>query len=193
MPLSDKANREQQHTREIKCIGFKRDDGLWDIEASLLDYKSYDFPNHEKNGIDAGEAIHQMHLRVTMNLDFLIHDIEVEMEVTPYRICKQVEANLKKLIGVQIGSGWLKEVRIRIPRTDGCTHVLDLLNPIAATAYQTMHLAREIRERQSANRLPPPILDQCHSLARHTEVVKTVWPEFHQVTTQDPAQEPPSQ
>ncbi|MGO3746690.1 MAG: DUF2889 domain-containing protein, partial [Alcaligenes aquatilis] len=36
--------REPMHTRTITVQSFAREDGLWDLEASLLDVKSYDFP-----------------------------------------------------------------------------------------------------------------------------------------------------
>lgn len=179
MPLPQSPNRCLHHTREIKCLGYQRADGLWEIEAHLLDFKPYDFPNHEKNGVASGEPIHKMRLRVTMDLDFLIHAIDVAMDATPYRICRQVEINIKKLVGLQIRPGWLKQVRKRIPKTDGCTHLLDLLSPIAVTAYQSMHLTLEASAQSLPARNPPPILDQCHSLSRHTEVVKVKWPKFH--------------
>lgn len=180
MPLPIPGTRTPHHTRKVICEGFEREDGLWDIEASLLDTKPYLFPNHEKNGVQPGEPIHHMHLRLTIDLDFLIHGVAVAMDDTPFRICRQVEHNIRKLEGVRIGPGWLREVRARIPKTDGCTHVLDLLNPIATVAYQSMHLALEARANASENRAPPPILDQCHSLARTSEVVKIKWPDFHE-------------
>ena len=36
MPLSKPAPRKHIHTREIKCLGFEREDGLWDIEGRLI-------------------------------------------------------------------------------------------------------------------------------------------------------------
>lgn len=179
MPLPDSPSRKPHHTRQLECLGFERDDGLWEIEAHLLDTKPYRFPNHEKNGVEPGEPVHKMSLRLTLDLDFLIHKVDVAMDDTPFKICRQVENNMLKLEGIRIGPGWLREVRTRIPKTDGCTHVLDLLGPIATTAYQSMHLALEARANGQQTRNEPPILDQCHSLARHTEVVKIKWPEYY--------------
>ena len=179
MPLPDSPDRTPHHTREVRCLGFSRPDGLWEVEAHLLDTKPYWFPNHEKSGVDPGEPIHLMSLRLTLDLDFLIHAVDVAMDSTPYGICRQVETNIKKLAGIRIGPGWLKQVRQRMPRTDGCTHLYELLNPIATTAYQSMHLALEERAGQMPQRNPPPILDQCHTLSRTSEVVRVKWPEFH--------------
>ena len=179
MPLPDSPDRNHLHTREVRCYGYQNAEGLWEIEAHLLDTKPFWFPNHEKDGIAPGEPVHQMSLRLTLDLDFTIHRVDVAMDDTPYRICRQVERNIKKLEGIQIGSGWLREVRMRVPRTEGCTHLIELLNPIATTAYQSMHLALEERAEKLSQRGKPPIVNQCHSLASNSEVVKVKWPEFY--------------
>src|SRR6185503_19700597 len=41
MSLSAPAPRRHLHTRSITCEGFARDDGLWDIEARIVDTKTY--------------------------------------------------------------------------------------------------------------------------------------------------------
>src|SRR3954451_8363882 len=43
MPLSPPAPREMLHRRAIDIRGWRRDDGLYDIEAHLLDTKAYPF------------------------------------------------------------------------------------------------------------------------------------------------------
>ena len=43
MPLSPPAPREPIHTRAIDLRGYRREDGLWDIEGHLTDVKCYDF------------------------------------------------------------------------------------------------------------------------------------------------------
>ena len=179
MPLPDSAERTLYHNRVVNCQGFHRQDGLWDIEAHLIDTKTHWFPNHEKNGVDPGEAIHQMSLRLTLDLDFNIRGIAIAMDETPFGICRQVEKNMSKLEGMAIGPGWLKLAREKIGRTESCTHIMELLTPIATTAYQTMHMALEEKANQLPERNKPPIIDQCHSLASHREVVKVQWPAFY--------------
>jgi len=83
------------------------------------------------------------------------------------------------LVGLKIGAGWMREARSRVGRTESCTHVMELLGPISTTAYQTMHWAIEDRENARENRDKPVILDQCHSLASDSSVVKVMWPEFY--------------
>ena len=40
MPLTNPAPRKLMHTRAIDCKGYERADGLWDIEAHLVDTKT---------------------------------------------------------------------------------------------------------------------------------------------------------
>jgi len=71
-------------------------------------------------------------------------------------------------------------VRERIGTHRSCTHLMDLLGPIAATAYQTLHAALEERERKRSKPQRPTILDTCIALASDGAVVKRRWPEFYQ-------------
>lgn len=176
---TERVTRTKLHTRSIQCEGFQRSDDLWDIEAALLDTKTSMFTNHERGELQPGEAIHNMLLRVTLDLDMVIKDIHVEMPFTPFGICKHAAEKMRDLIGIQIGAGWMREVRQRIPRTDSCTHVVELLGPISTTAYQTMHWAIEERANAQPQRQTPAILNQCRSLASDSAVVKVMWPEFY--------------
>ena len=63
--------RTPLHTRTLTFRGFARPDGLWDMEGELHDTKHYDHvsgPGIRK----AGEPIHHLFLRVTLDLS-LIH------------------------------------------------------------------------------------------------------------------------
>ena len=44
MPLSPSASRTPLpiHMRDVKYRGYARDDGMWDVEAELVDQKTYD-------------------------------------------------------------------------------------------------------------------------------------------------------
>ena len=172
--------REKIHQRSIDCEGFLRDDGLWDVEATLTDTKTRSFHNHERGEVVPGEPIHKMTLRVALDLDMNIHEVEVLMPYTPFGLCKNAGDAMQKLVGLQIGGGWMRKAKELIGRTESCTHVMELLGPISTTAYQTMHFAIEERENAKDERNPPPILDQCKSLARDSAIVKVMWPEFHE-------------
>ncbi len=180
MPLSPPTAREHLHTRDVRCEGFKRRDGLWDIEAHLTDVKTFSFPNRDRGGeIEAGEPLHGMSLRVTLDLDFTIRGIEAVTDYSPFHICVNASTAMKRLVGLRIAPNWLDKVRQIIGKTEGCTHLIELLRPMASTAYQTMHFAREAREESKTQRMRPRIIDTCHALASDGPIVKLEWPAFY--------------
>lgn len=182
MPLPQATERQKLHDRTIHCQGYKREDGLWDIEAHLQDFRSYECSYHDTHrggAIKIGEPVHDMLLRLTIDLDFMIHDAHASSDATPFPSCEQSTIVMKELIGLRIGTGWMREVRQRIAATQSCTHLMDLLAPIAATAYQTLHAELEARAKRRKIREKPKILDTCLALASDGEVVQIRWPEFY--------------
>ncbi|HKJ54101.1 MAG TPA: DUF2889 domain-containing protein [Gammaproteobacteria bacterium] len=176
-------NREKKHRRRIDCEGYLRGDGLWDIEVHMVDTRTYDCTYdelHRGGTIGAGEPVHDMWLRFTIDLDFLIHDVQAASVQTPFPICPRAARSMRDLIGLRIGGGWMKQVRERIDSNRSCTHLMDLLGQLAATAYQTLHAALEEREAERSSREKPPILDTCLALSSSGEVVRKLWPEFYQ-------------
>jgi len=178
MALSPPAARTQIHTRTVVCEGFRRDDGLWDIDARLLDTKTYAFPNHDRGGaIEPGEAIHEMVVRVTVDEHYTIHEVEAETLNAPFNICAQIAPSFAALKGVNMGPGFLRELKARFSGTHGCTHIVELMGPIATTAFQTIApLSRE----KMGEATRPRILDTCHALAADGPVVKREWPKFYE-------------
>ena len=87
MPLSKSSPRRHVHTREIRCQGYKRDDGLWDIEGSMTDTKPYPVENRDRDGINAGEPIHFMEIRLTIDDDMVIHEAEATTNAGPFNVC----------------------------------------------------------------------------------------------------------
>jgi len=102
MPLSEPAAREHIHTRSVSCTGYRRSDGLWDIEGHLTDVKTYTFSNSERGDVLPGEPVHEMWIRLTVDDDLHIHDVEATTEFSPFGICKEIAPNFKRLIGVSI-------------------------------------------------------------------------------------------
>ncbi len=186
MGLPAAVKRENKHRRSIECEGYLREDGLWDIEARVVDTRSYDcvYDEFHRGGmIRAGEPVHDMWLRLTIDLDFLIHDVQAASVHTPFDICPRAADSMRDLVGLRIGSGWMKQARERIGSNRSCTHLMDLLGPLAATAYQTLHAALEERAAGRPEREKPPILDTCLALSSSGEVVRNLWPEFYRPET----------
>jgi len=183
MGLPKPVTREKKHHRKIDCEGFLRSDDLWDIDVHMVDTRTYDcgYDEQHRGGIiKAGDPVHDMWLRFTIDLDFLIHDVQAASDETPFPVCPRAAGAMRELIGLRIGSGWMKQVRERVGTDVSCTHLMDLLGQLTATAYQTLHAAIEEREAQRPSRARPPILDTCIALSTSGEVVRKRWPEFYQ-------------
>ena len=71
MPLPEPAPREHLHTRQIECRGYRRDDGLWDIEGTLVDTKTYGFFSHARGDVEPGQPVHNMSIRLTIDDDLV--------------------------------------------------------------------------------------------------------------------------
>ena len=180
MSLSAPTERELIHTRTIECKGYRRADGLWDIEAHLVDTKTYGFPNHDRGRIEAGEPLHGMWLRITVDDDLLIHAAEANTEYGPFTLCGDIAPAYAKLTGMRIGKGFDSQVRALFSGPHGCTHLRELIRPLATTAYQTIYQTREEKRRQTAADKRPGILDSCFALSTTSPVVKREWPAFYE-------------
>lgn len=176
--LSKPHPRDHLHSREIRCRGFRRRDGLWDIEASLIDTKSYSFDNHDRAGIAAGEPIHAMQVRITVDDDLLVRAAEAVTDAAPFTICGDIAPAFGALVGLRIGAGWRRAVLERMAGVRGCTHLTDLLlGPVVTTALQTVAAERSRRETSNGGR--PALVDSCHAFASDGPIVRRQWPAFY--------------
>lgn len=158
MPLPPPVGRQHLHTRRVTCQGFFREDGLWDIEGRITDEKTYEHANEWRGPLAPGDFIHDMSIRLTLDHTFTIVDVETVTDKSPYRMCGDITPAFKKLIGLRIGGGFHREVRARLGGIQGCTHIVELLGPVATTAFQTVasRKASELNRahRQKAGTLP---------------------------------------
>lgn len=130
--------RTPLHRRNIDVQGYLRSDGLWDIEAVLIDTKSYEMDLIDKGIIAVGESLHQMILTMTVDDDLNIVDMRAQMQATPYQDCPGAARQYAALIGLKIKSGWMDTAKRAIGRATGCTHLTELLPVLATAAIQTI-------------------------------------------------------
>jgi len=182
MPLSPPAPREPLHTRHVECCGYRRADGSWDIEGHITDVKAYAFTNRWRGEIPPGTPLHEMWVRVTIDYGMTILAIEAVTDNAPFAVCPAITANFQRLKGLRIGPGFNAKVRELLGGTEGCTHIVELMGPIATTAFQTMFSERRRTEppkQPGAPRRRPPVIDTCHAYASDGELVRTEYPDFH--------------
>ncbi|HXT78239.1 MAG TPA: DUF2889 domain-containing protein [Acetobacteraceae bacterium] len=197
MPLSPPLEREPLHTRTIEINGYRRADELYDIEAHLTDAKSFGQTNYDRGYIEAGEPIHDMWLRLTVDDTMRIVAAEAVSDRTPYRMCPAAAPNFSRLVGLRIRPGFLREANHLVGGTVGCTHLRELLQQMATTAFQTINPAKARREMQAERTEDKPgtdrfdarvtekmggapkILNTCLAYAADGPLVRRRWPHLY--------------
>ena len=177
------APRTHVHTRSVEYRGYRRDDGLWDIEAELTDTKTYTHKTPDRGVLEAGEPVHGMAIRVTVDDTMKISDIKVRMSSAPFPECQQAKPPMERMIGCTLGRGWRKAIENALGGTQGCAHLRELLFNMATAAYQTIphyrnHLRRLAGLPEPVLKRPPPHVGQCLAWDFDGPVVKRVRPEF---------------
>lgn len=180
MPLPAPAPRRLVHTRAIECKGYQREDGLWDIEAHLVDTKTA-LHTRRDGGRERrpGEPVHNMWLRLTIDLDMKVHDAEAVTDDGPYRVCGDITPSFKALIGITIGPGWRRAIAERVGGVRGCTHLVELLGPLGTTAFQATGRARAARDAAKPATKKPYQLNSCHVYREDGAAVLERWPRFY--------------
>ena len=181
MPLPvTEVERELTHTRRVRYEGYKRADGHWDIEAHLTDIKNHDF--RLKSGVRrAGQPIHSMWLRVTIDRDFNILDAAASSEVVPYPSgCEEIAPAYRSLVGLNLVKDFKKKVAERFGGVRGCTHITEMLAGMPTAAIQTF--AGDMPE-ERPDGAKPFQLDQCHALETTSETVRRFYPKWHRKET----------
>ncbi len=188
MPLSEPVARAPIHTRRITCQGYRRTDGLWDIEAHLTDVKSYGFDTEGRGRLEPGAPIHQMWLRLTVDDQLTVQAVEAVTDDSPYQACGSITPRFQALIGLRVGPGWTHAVKQRLGGPRGCTHLVELLGPVATTAFQTVFpvVSREaaLKARTEGRNITelgeqPTLLNMCHIYSSDGDAVRRHWPKFY--------------
>jgi len=177
MPLPiPEVERELTHTRRVRYEGYKRADGRWDIEAHLTDVKNHDF--HLRTGVRrAGQPIHDMWLRLTIDRGFNVVDALASSDAVPYPDgCEHAAPGYRKLIGLCLLKDFRRQFFELLGRTKGCTHLTEMLAGMPTAAIQTF--AGEMKEdRDDGTR--PFQLDQCLALDTASETVLRWYPKWY--------------
>lgn len=182
MGLSEAAPRAKRHLRNLEMSGYRREDGLWDIEGHLRDVKGYDFESTWRGTVEAGMPVHDMWIRLTVDNSLTIQAVEASLDTGPHRLCPEITPNFKILEGERIAPGWFLNVKKLLGGAKGCVHMVEMLGPMGTVAYQTLGPNRVTETQDSADgrtRAKPAQINRCHVFASDGEVIKERWPEFY--------------
>ncbi|MGB3070184.1 MAG: DUF2889 domain-containing protein [Ottowia sp.] len=180
MPLSPAAARREVHHRVIDMKTYAREDGLFDVEAHLVDTKPFDFvPLALPKPVFAGQPIHDMWIRLTVDGSYVVRAIEAASDTTPYPVCKGAQDTLSVLVGEPLAKGWSAKVKERLRGAASCTHLMEMLIPLATTALQGIWGTDTSRLQRLAGEGGEGKLDSCYAYGRSREVVKMQWPQYY--------------
>lgn len=167
--------RKLIHTRQVTCKGYVRDDGLFEVEGHLADVRGVDCLSRRREVlVRAGDTLHGMRLRITVDQAMRIVDAGAVTEHSPHGECRSVGAGYAALKGLIIGPGFLAAVKERFRGVKGCTHLTELIGPVATTAIQTAISAREQlagldADPDTANGPQMQLVNSCHAWRRGGE------------------------
>lgn len=167
------AARRQIHLRRITCEAFERDDGLLDIEGLLIDTKPATVHLVTGRRLDAGAPIHQMRVRITVDQDRWIVAASAYSEAHPHQECEEVEAAYRKLVGLRVGPGFTRQVKQLFRGEAGCTHITELIPPMATTLFQVLWADGDFAGSDPAAFSP---VGACHGLRQGGEVALIYFP-----------------
>jgi hypothetical protein len=181
MSLPAPAPREHLHSRAYRFEGYRRADGLWDIEGRITDIKSYGFDNAHRGRIEAGEPIHDMRIRLTLDDEFRVADIWVSSDAGPFAACPDIVDGYKAMIGERIKPGWHQRIKDLLGGAKGCTHISEMLGAMGTVAFQTIYPSKVKMGASdpTQSQKKPAHLDSCHALRLDGEAVRRFWPQFY--------------
>ena len=181
MPLSSPVPRTLRHTRAIQVDAYARDDGLWDLDARITDVKTRDIAL--ASGLrGAGNAIHDLKLRLTINRELVIVDAEAASDAVPYPgFCDTIAPAYKSLIGLSLTNHFRLRLKDRLAGVLGCTHLteLSLILPTAAMqAYANDVIKTRDGDDVDDSSERPFQLDRCHALRIDGPAVAKYYPRW---------------
>lgn len=182
MPLSPPVvRRMRKHTRAIHIEAFAREDGLWDIDACITDTKTRDIPL--ASGVRlANTPIHELWLRLTIDTQFNIVAVEAVSDAVPYPgYCDTIGPDYRKMVGLNLLSGFRHQLKQILSGTHGCTHLTELAQILPTAAVQAF--AGEVLDTRDGDAADlqshkPFQLDRCHALRTDGAAVAKYYPRW---------------
>jgi hypothetical protein len=182
MPLPPPISpRALKHRRAIEIEAFAREDGLWDIDAHITDVKTRD-ANLASGLRPAGEPLHDLSLRITVDTRFNIVDAVSSSDRMPYPgYCDAISPAYKKLVGMNLLKSFRLKAQEALGGVLGCTHITDLAVQLPTAAIQAF--AGDVFDPNEASQASgksdkPFQLDRCHALRTDGPAVVQFYPRW---------------
>lgn len=183
MPLSTpESARQPAHLRQITVEGYRREDGLLELDACLRDTKANDYVL--ASGVRrAGDPVHEMRVRVTFDAGFDIVAAEACSDGVPYAGgCDTIAPAYDRLVGLNLVRGFRRTVGEMFSDVRGCSHLTELLSSLPSAAIQTA--ATFVRD--NADTVEKPFqIDRCHALESTSDTVRRYYPKWYRKPVRD--------
>jgi len=172
--------RTPMHTRTVRIDAYRRGDGHWDLEAELVDVKPHDTPL--QSGVRrAGDRMHGMLLRVTIDAEFNVVDAVAVSDSVPYPgYCEAIVGDYRKLVGLNLVRGFRAGLRERLGERRGCTHLTELAQSLPTAAVQAFagdeRRQQEMERQANGHGQRPFQIDRCHALRSDGPAVQRYYP-----------------
>ena len=126
----------------------------------------------------AGEPVHNMWLRLTIDLDLIVRDAEANTESGPYPHCGDIAPSFKSLIGLKIGPGGAARSQARSGASKAA-RICRAAGTVGTTEYQATGRARDARGAGKPVMKKPYQLNSCHVYRDDGAAVLERWPQFY--------------
>jgi hypothetical protein len=172
-------NRQLKHRRSIDISVYRRPDGLWEVDARLVDAKTRD-ANLAEGLRPAGTPIHDLTLRLVVDDRLDIVAAGSESPWVPYTgHCGDHADAYAALAGLNLMKGFRAAVHERLGGVRGCTHLTELAQLLPTAVVQGM-VGEVIDPRGTAPGAGRPFqIDRCHALRADGEVVRLHYPRWY--------------
>jgi hypothetical protein len=142
----------------------------------MTDIKPMDMPL--SSGMrPAGEPIHEMWVRLTIDRKLNVIDAVAATDAMPYEgECGRITPDYAKLTGSNLLKGFRHTIKQLYADIKGCTHLNEILAQMPTAAIQSF--SGERRDNEDTGRKPFQ-LDNCHALATNSATVLRYYPKWY--------------
>lgn len=171
--------RQLKHRRSIDVQVYSRGDGLWEVDALLVDLKTRD-ARLAGEVRPAGTPIHELHLRLVIDEKLTIREAGSQTTWMPYPgQCNRHDDAYRRLVGLNLLQGFRQRLRERVGGVLGCTHLTELAQ-VLPTAVVQAFAGDVIDTRGDHDAASQPFqIDRCHALRGDGPVVQTHYPRWY--------------
>jgi len=130
------AKGKKIHSRNIEISTYNYDGQRIIVEGFLKDDRFHESYSVTGEKFPKG-VIHHMAIRLLVNCSsLLIEDVDVEMISVPREACRETADCLAQIKGLTISKGFTLKIKKIAGGTNGCTHLVELLQAMAPAIIQ---------------------------------------------------------